>query len=80
MNILSKLFGKKKRGNISTITYIKELEDDYNQASSFIDNLETIEDCKLASTMIDDLHYTSPRGIRNKLCDKTFNIFLKQIN
>jgi hypothetical protein len=55
MNILSKLFGKKKRGNISTITYIKELEDDYNQASSFIDNLENIEDCKLASTMIDDL-------------------------
>ena len=71
MGILSKLFGKKK---METITFSEE---DYNQISSFLENLKTMDDCKLASTMIDDLGKPYP-SLRNNLCDKTFNIFLEQ--
>ena len=73
MNILSKLFGKKK----TKVTY--DSDDTYNQVASTIDNCVTMEDCKLASTMIDDMKWTYPK-LRDNLCNNTFDIFLKQYN
>jgi hypothetical protein len=78
MNILSKLFGKKK----TKVTYdsvMFDSDDTYNQVASTIDNCVTMDDCKLASTMIDDMKWTYPK-LRDNLCNNTFDIFLKQYN
>jgi|SaaInlV_130m_DNA_2_1039683.scaffolds.fasta_scaffold195364_1 hypothetical protein len=73
MKILSKLFGKKKRGNVSTGT--QHVSDEtYNQVASFIDNIDNMDDCGLASKMLDELGKSFPE-LRNRLCDKTFETF-----
>lgn len=78
------LFKKKKKNvSIPVETNLQKVyinEENYNQVASFIDNVQSMEDCKLANTMIDDLGlpFNNVSELRNRLCDKTFETFAKE--
>jgi len=90
MVILKRLFSKKKIETISVsaedydqpVNWFNParvyglLFGNYKKTVNFIDNLKTIEDCKIASTMIDDLGKPYP-VLRDNLCDKTFKIYME---
>jgi hypothetical protein len=76
MGFLSDLF-KRKEKKLSALEQFHVNNEDYNQVASFVDNVNTIEDCKLANKMIDDLNMVDVFTLRDKLCDKTFDVFLK---
>jgi hypothetical protein len=79
MTIFKNLF-KKKEKKVSTLKQFHVNNEDYNQVSSFIDNVNTMEDCKLANKMIDDLNMIEVYTLRNTLCDKTFEVFFNRDN
>lgn len=56
-----------------------------NKVSEIIDGCETMDDCGNASNVIDlyakrhpgDFYKTIIKGLRNDLCDKTFDTYLE---
>jgi hypothetical protein len=83
LGFLSRLFGNKetkveeRKEVVRAIVY--PIEEDLMKTKSTIENVRTMDDCRHASTSIDLLvgHFET-QELRDRLCDLTFKIFLKQ--
>jgi len=78
MNFFKKLLTRKDRGPVSTIT-VNLSNETLSNVETFVNNCKSMDDCKIANTMIDDLNkpFKETYQLRNKLSDITFDTFKK---